>query len=526
MDVSARGLALAAVALLVALGLDWALRHLGRRVPRVLARRRAGRGRQAAVWARLAGLGLLGARLALWAATVLVLSAEVPALASLHAGVASVVEMGLHAPLFALGGRDYSAADVLALPALIVASWAAVSLVTRLVQAQILEPAGVERGVQDAVGTVARCLLTFVASVVVLQAWGLDLRSLAIVGSVLGVGIGFGLQHIANNLVSGLVLAIERPVRPGDFVKIGDFSGTVRRVGGRSTVIETQDQITILVPNAQLLEREVVNWSYGSPVCRVHVAVGVADGADLHRVRGLLLDVARAHPTVLREPRARVELREFVDGGVTLELLAWTARPEEQSTLVSDLYFRIERVLRSEGIAMPVAQRDLLVRSAALERMAAALELRRPALAGDAEGPPRGAHEPEPPSDGRDVLPLRADGRLLAAADEPVGWCQVELDVVLARMRGEDGVEVADRRHLFTVYRRCFVGRDAVSWLSERLDLSRADAVRLGERLAERGDIRHVVDEQPFRDGSFFYRFVDAGARDLRTGNGIQAPNP
>lgn len=509
MGLTSVGLALAAVALIVALVLDRTLRHLGRRLPRVLARRWTGRA--AAVWTRVAVLGVLAARIALWVATAVVLAAEVPSLASLHAVATSLVEMGLHAPLFALSGRDYSAVDLLALPALIVASWAAVSLVTRLVQSQVLEPAGVERGVQDAVGAIARFLLTFVASVVVLQAWGVDLRSLAIVGSVLGVGIGFGLQHIANNLVSGLVLAIERPVRPGDYVKVGDFTGTVRRVGGRSTVIETQDQITILVPNAQLLEQEVVNWSYGSPVCRVHVPVGVADGVDLQRVRRLLLDVARAHPNVLRDPRAQVRLREFVDGGVGLELLAWTARPQAQSALVSDLNFRIEYLFRSEGIAMPVAQRDLALRSPALERVAAAL------------GRQLGVED-------RDVAPA-AVGPVavpdeMPADDQPLGWCQVELDTVLARMRGDGGVEVVDRRHLFTVYRCCFVGREAVSWLSEQLDLSRADAVQLGERLVERGDVRHVLDEQPFRDGNFFYRFVDEHVRDVGAGDGIQAPNP
>jgi small-conductance mechanosensitive channel len=436
------------------------------------------------------------------------LSAEVPWLQSLRVAAAGVLDMGLRAPLFSLNGRDYAAVDLLLLPALIVASWAGVSLLTRLVQSQILEPAGVKRGVRDAVGAIARWLLTFVASVVVLQAWGVDLRSLAIVGSVLGVGIGFGLQHIANNLVSGLVLAIERPVRPGDFVKVGDFTGTVKRVGGRSTVIETQDQITILVPNAQLLEREVVNWSHGSPVCCVHVPVSVADGTDLSRVRQGLLDLARAHATVLREPRAQVQLRRFVDGGVTLELLVWTARPQEQSTLTSDLNFRIERWLRSERIPMPVAQRDLTLRSPALDRVASAL------------GRQLGTNADELPQvdvPAMDEPPL---------ADDPVAWCQVELDAVLARMRGEDGVELADRRHLFTVHRRCFVGRAAVSWLSEQLDLSRADAVRLGERLVERGAVRHVLDEQPFRDGYFFYRFVGDDARDVTAGDGIQTPNP
>jgi hypothetical protein len=207
MRLTPQTIALAAAVLAAAVALDWLLRRLGRRLPRALARRGAAR---AGVWGRVVGLAVAAARVGLWTAAAIALSVGVPTLAALRAALAELVDMGLHAPLFSMSDREYSAVDVVTLPALMLASWAAVSLATRGLQSQVLEPAGVERSVQDAVGTIARMMLTFVATVVVLQAWGVDVRSLAILGSVIGVGIGFGLQHMANNLVSGLVLARHR----------------------------------------------------------------------------------------------------------------------------------------------------------------------------------------------------------------------------------------------------------------------------------------------------------------------------
>jgi hypothetical protein len=173
----------------------------------------------------------------------------------------------------------------------------------------------------------------------------------------------------------------------------------------------------------------------------------------------------------------------------------WTARPHEQSTLVSDLNLRIERGLRTLGVQMPVAQRELHVRSAALDRVAAVL--------GGRFG-----------EDGDETAEPMATGDAVAFAPDADGDAsEVDRDALLARMRGEGGVAIADRRHLLTVYPRCFVGSEAVDWLVEQLDLTRAEAVALGERLVECGDVRHVLDEHGFRDGRFFYRFVGEDAR-------------
>src|SRR6185369_5160451 len=136
---------------------------------------------------------------------------------------------------------------------------------------------------------------------------GIDVSSLTIVASVLGVGVGFGLQNIANNFGSGFLLTLERPIKPGDFVQIGELMGTVERIGARSTEVWTLDRVSIIVPNAHLLEKEVVNWSHGDPVSRIHVPVSIEYGADLRRARAAMLEAARTHRDVLRDPRPAVE---------------------------------------------------------------------------------------------------------------------------------------------------------------------------------------------------------------------------
>jgi potassium-dependent mechanosensitive channel len=193
----------------------------------------------------------------------------------------------------------------------------------------------------------------------VLQIWGLDISSLAILVSALGVGIGFGLQDIAKNFGSGLVLVFERPIQVGDFIEVGEFQGTVERIGARSTLIRTLDQISIIVPNSRFLEQEVINWSHDNPVSRIHLPVGVAYGSDIEAVRSALLESARNHPKILSTPQPQVFFKGFGDSSLDLELLVWTAEPSKQVLIKSDLYFRMEALLRQKQVEIPFPQRDL-----------------------------------------------------------------------------------------------------------------------------------------------------------------------
>ena len=180
-----------------------------------------------------------------------------------------------------------------------------------------------------------------------MQLWGLDISSLAVFAGVLGVGIGLGIQGIAKEFVSALVLIFERPIQVGDFVEVGELVGTVERISVRSTEISTVDQVSVILPNSNFLESEVINWSHGSPVSRLKVPLGVAYGSNLTNVRGALLDAAHEHPDVLSAPPPNVFFMEFGDSSLDFNLLVWICEPRKQFQIKSDLYFQIEQNSRA-----------------------------------------------------------------------------------------------------------------------------------------------------------------------------------
>lgn len=490
------------VVLMGAAALHWGLRRIGRRVPRWLARRS---GKPIPPGAPLPWEGalqfiLLVPKTGIWLAVAAFVSAQIPALGDARHMFMHVVNMSLTSPLFTLNARGYSALDVLELPAVLALLWIAVSAITRVLKTHVLGSTRMERGIQETVALLTRYTLTFLGAIVVLQIWGIDASSLTFLASILGVGIGFGLQHLANNFVSGLVVSVERPIQLGDFVKVGEWMGTVEHVGPRQTEIRTLDNISILVPNSRFLETEVVNWTHGDPVSRLNLPIDVAYGSDTARVRAALLEAARSHPDVLRDPRPRVEFRSFGDSGLRFELHVWTLDPRNQFRLISDLNFRIEANLRRHKIQVPFPQRDIHLRSPQLEHLLSAWSRRQFT---EAELAPSNGHAATP------ALPDMPDASALEDDLGPRSWSDTQISAVAARLRGPDGLTIADRRHLLTVYRQCFVGRDAVDWMTRALGLARKEAVELGQLLMDRGFIHHVLDEHGFHDGSFFYRFTE-----------------
>jgi small-conductance mechanosensitive channel len=486
-------LALVSLALLVvaAAAVHRYLSRLGRR----LAHRRPAAGSGGVEPLRRVHLALLVLKLGLWGGVAFVLSERLPELRMSREAALDLVSRSLTAPLFSVDGRGYSAVNLVALPALLVGLWIGVSVAVGVFKRQLARVTGGARGVHESVAILLRLLLAFLGAVVIFQAWGLDVSSLTFVASVLGVGIGFGLQNIANNFVSGILIGLERPVQPGDFVRVGEFSGTVKRVGARSTEIETLDRVSILVPNARFLESEVINWSHGDPTSRVHVPVGVAYGTSPAVVRSALLEAARRHPQVLADPRPEVHFLAFGESALEFELLVWTRDPRRQFLLKSDLHFRIEESLRRSGISVPFPQRDLHVRSPELLEAVRAWTRRTFSDEERAAAQLVDRADREPPP----ALHLGGDdGALLSDAF---------LASLVERMRGADGLELADRRHLLRTHRRCFVGQQAVDWLVRHEGLTRAEAVSAGQRLLERGVLHHVLDEHDFRDGNFYYRF-------------------
>lgn len=501
-----RAMLVSLAALAGAAFVHWALRRVGRRLPLLIARRlgwQLSPGMQLP-WQGILELTLLIPKIGVWIGSIVFVSDQFGPLQQARTMFTHVVEMSITMPLFALSGRSYSAIDVLELPAVLAALWVGVSVVTRGLKLHVLSAAGMERGAQEAVALLTRYTLIFLGAIVVLQTWGIDASSLTFVASVLGVGIGFGLQHIANNFVSGLVVSLERPIQPGDFVKVGEWTGTVEKIGPRNTEIRTTDNVSILVPNSRFLETEVVNWSHGDPLSRIQVPVGVAYGSNIARVRAALLEAAHSHPDVVRDPRASVEFQAFGESALQFELKVWTRDPRIQDRLRSDLNYRIEANLRRDNIPVPFPQRDLHLRSPQLDQILTAWSRQQFSEAELAASNHRKAPVEVPQG------PLNGN----AVADDlgPRAWSDEELRAVVDRMRGADGISISDRRHLLTVYRSCFVGREAVDWMTRALGLTRIEAVALGQLLMERGEMHHVLDEHGFKDSNFFYRFRADGA--------------
>ena len=401
--------------------------------------------------------------------------------------------------LVTLGGQGYSVLDLGKILALVLGLWLVVRTLTSLIRSRVLQAMGTGRELQDAIALLIQITLTALGLLVLLQAVGIDISSLAILASVIGVGVGFGLQNIANNFISGLIILFERPVQVGDFVKLGDLTGTVERIGIRSTEISTLDRVTIIVPNSEFIDRKVINWSHGYPVSRLHIPLGVAYESPVKRVRQAVLEAAKRHPQVLRYPKPQLWFEGFGDSSLDFDLLVWIREPRLQARIKSDLYYLLEANLRRYQIEIPFPQRELRVRSSDVSTLVKPSLVEPDKL--DQEDSLTSASLAMPPPDLADVMDW---SDILELADEPT---VAEIKELVAQMRSSHGVDIRDRRFGLHVYHRCFVGSEAVEWFMQNQLASREEAVRLGQILVKRGIIHHVTDEHPFKDAYLFYRF-------------------
>ena len=221
-----------------------------------------------------------------------------------------------------------------------------------------------DRGSRDAVTTVVGYIGFIIAVIVALSIAGINVTGITVVAGALSVGIGFGMQSIANNFVSGIILLFERPIKAGDFVTVGDVEGFVKRISIRSTEIETLDNQDMLVPNSELVSGRVTNWVLHNPYGRLRLKVGVAYGSDIHKVKEILEAVAHEHPEVITDGRAtgpKALFMEFGDSALEFELRVRILRIPRRFDVTSELNFAIDKQFREAGIQIPFPQRDLHV---------------------------------------------------------------------------------------------------------------------------------------------------------------------
>jgi small-conductance mechanosensitive channel len=267
-------------------------------------------------------------------------------------------------PYFTLGNVPITPAFLVKTFIFLILIILAVRVSRRLVRSQLRAHTSLDVGQQFAIERGTGYVVFIIGLIIGLQTVGINLSSLMVLGGAVGIGIGFGLQTVTNNFIAGIILLIERSIKVGDRVEVGELNGDVVQIGMRATWVRTNDNIVVVVPNSHFTEKPVTNWTADDRQIRFSIPLGVSYGCDPEKVRDILLGVAVAHPDVLANPKPDVVFKGFGDSSLDFELRVWTIQQvQTPQILKSDLYFRIFRAFRENGIEIPFPQRDLHLRS-------------------------------------------------------------------------------------------------------------------------------------------------------------------
>lgn len=254
-----------------------------------------------------------------------------------------------------IGGVRISLSEIAVAALVFTLALTAARTARRTLADRLLPRTRLDRSVQQSISTGAGYAGVVVAVLLAVRVLGIDLSNIALVAGALSVGIGLGLQNVVSNFVSGLILLIERPVKVGDWVGVGDKQGIVERINVRSTELSTFERSTVILPNSQLLSSAVVNWTHKDKIGRIEIRVVVAFGADTEKVRETMLACARAHAEILPRPQPSVLFLEFGDTALIFELRAFLRDVEKRARVGSDLRFSIEKAFRDAQIELPYA---------------------------------------------------------------------------------------------------------------------------------------------------------------------------
>jgi len=330
-------------------GLEWVLRDspLGR--AKVLHGDTDAIIRQLALFMGVAmwGLVLLPATLMIWGAY-----------ANLEAALKGLLALG-----FNLGGQRITVGLVIVSAGILYGSYLTSWLLQKMLMDEVLFKRQVERGIRLSIGRLTHYALTFVGFLLAISALGFDVTKLTIILSALGVGIGFGLQTVVNNFVSGIILLFERPVRVGDYVELGGQWCVIKRIGIRSTTVQTFDMADMVIPNADLVNNQVTNWTLSNRKSRLTIPVGVAYGSDVPLVMETLMACAKANTMVDKTMEPQVLFMGFGESSLDFILRVWVLDADHRLTVTSELHQEIDRRFREAKIEIAFPQRDLHLRS-------------------------------------------------------------------------------------------------------------------------------------------------------------------
>ncbi|MEP0987795.1 mechanosensitive ion channel domain-containing protein [Ekhidna sp.] len=229
---------------------------------------------------------------------------------------------------------------------------------------KILVKANMEKGARNSIGLITRVMIMFIGSIFIIQSAGIDMSSLSLLAGALGVGIGFGLQNITDNFISGIIILFEKPIKVGDRIVVGDTEGDVINISVRATTILTNENVSIIVPNSEFISSRVINWSHNDRNIRFDIPVGVSYKEDPEAVKEVLIKVAEENKHVLKHPLPHVFFDEFADSSLNFTLAIWTStHTDKPRRLKTELYFAIFEKFKEKGIEIPFPQRDVHIKS-------------------------------------------------------------------------------------------------------------------------------------------------------------------
>jgi small-conductance mechanosensitive channel len=277
--------------------------------------------------------------------------------------VGTTLESIMHFELFRINDTPVTPMSFLMFGLVVLLFYVVSRFLSRGVLRRLLDRTKIDTGTRYTMVRISHYLLMIIGTIFAFQFVGIDLSGLAVIFGLLSVGIGFGLQNVTSNFVSGLILLFERPIKIGDRVTVGDTEGDVISINMRATMIRTLDNISIIVPNSEFVSSNVINWSHGDTKIRLDLEIGVSYSSDLDLVLKSLEEVAREHSKVLDYPAPDVLFRGFGDSSWNLILRAWIDEPRGHHIVRSELNCAIVRKFRDKGVEIPFPQRDLHVRS-------------------------------------------------------------------------------------------------------------------------------------------------------------------
>ncbi|AXI99805.1 Mechanosensitive ion channel [Cyclonatronum proteinivorum] len=265
--------------------------------------------------------------------------------------------------VFHVKGNPVTLGNLLVFSVLLILVFASAKIFSHLLYSRILKKVRMEESIRYTLQRITHYVFLIVGVLFSLQFVGIDLSGLAVIFGLLSVGIGFGLQNLTSNFISGIMLLFERPISVGDRIVVGSLEGDVKEINMRSTTINSIDNISIIVPNSDFVSNQVINYSHGDTKIRMRVQVGVSYNSDLDLVLKTMKQSALDHPETLNEPEPIVLLRNFGDSAWDMLLLCWVPNPKMQYRIASDIRCDLVRRFRENNIEIPFPQRDLHLRS-------------------------------------------------------------------------------------------------------------------------------------------------------------------